>query len=371
MEASELELQTKPIVTIERLSSYWEMKRVQHFRGKSSLRSWFSREEASESREKTVKSCDSGTSQKSIALVDVSLEFNLGKLYCLVGAVGSGKSALLQTLAGELLPASGTVERRASSIAYASQDPWIMDGTVRENVIMGLPFDAVRYHEILMACGLGHDLQQFHSGDETIVGDRGVQCSGGQRARIGLARALYRNADMILLDDPLSAVDSKVGKLIFQSAIKELCVRRGKCVVLATHQHQLLVDETCILMNHGGVRCVGSYEECVHASGGLLKQGAPSEDLCESKCAEASLAEPPQTDGRRQARNNNQENARHAETTRQGEVETETWLAYVKALGGFPVVLGLLLLFAVTQGALLVTIAFIGKWAELPEQVCS
>lgn len=110
-------------------------------------------------------------------------------------------------LAGELPPSSGTLKRKQGkkSIAYAPQDPWIMDGTVRENILLGKPLDTDFYNAIVEACGLNVDFAQLRDGEETIVGDRGVQLSGGQRARIALARAFYRDADIMLLDDPLSA----------------------------------------------------------------------------------------------------------------------------------------------------------------------
>ena len=141
----------------------------------------------------------------TIAVEGISAEFRYGQLTCIVGKVGSGKSALLLALAGELSNHQGEISRNYSSLAYASQDPWIMNGTVKENIVMGESFDPQYYREVVEACQLDHGLLQFSNGDETLVGDRGIQCSGGQRARIGLARALYRNPDVLLLDDPLSA----------------------------------------------------------------------------------------------------------------------------------------------------------------------
>merc|ERR1712091_390002 len=118
---------------------------------------------------------------------------------------------------------------------------------------MGSCYDVQKYTDIVKACGLDQDFHQFMNGDETIVGDKGVQCSGGQRARIGLARALYRDANVLLLDDPLAAVDSRVGRLIFYSAIQGLALKQGKCVVLVTHQHQYIGESRCILMNNGKI----------------------------------------------------------------------------------------------------------------------
>ena len=164
----------------------------------------------------------------------------MGELTAVIGAVGSGKSALLQAMIKELPVSSGKIQRHYQSLSYAAQDPWIMDGTVRENILMGLELDPDWYQQVVTACGLRLDIQQLLHGDRTILGDRGVQCSGGQRARIGLARAIYRNTDVLVADDPLSAVDAKVGRQIYQEALQGLMVARGKCVILATHQHQFV-----------------------------------------------------------------------------------------------------------------------------------
>jgi ATP-binding cassette subfamily C (CFTR/MRP) protein 4 len=172
----------------------------------------------------------------------------------------------LQALVEELPVSSGTITRRYGSLAYASQDPWVMDGTVKENITMGIAVDEKWYNQVVEACGLKMDFQQLRDGDQTIVGDRGVQCSGGQRARIGLARSVYRDPDVLVLDDPLSAVDAKVGRQLFQEAILGLMVKRGKCVILATHQHQYVNDSRCVLVVQGRVGCEGSYEDCVQGT---------------------------------------------------------------------------------------------------------
>jgi len=121
---------------------------------------------------------------KPAALKNVSLDFKRNSLTCIVGSVGSGKSALIHALAGELLPHNGTIEYlRKDSLSYAPQDPWIMNGTIRVNILMGRSYDPEFYRSVCDACGLAQDFGQFVAGDETIVGDRGVQISGGQRAR--------------------------------------------------------------------------------------------------------------------------------------------------------------------------------------------
>jgi len=318
-----------------------------------------------------------------VALNGVDIEFQMGQLTCIIGAVGSGKSAFISMLAGELPLSKGALKRRAgSTIAYAPQDPWIMDGTVKENILLGLPYDAEFYNEVINACGLNVDLAQLRYGEETIVGDRGVQLSGGQRARIALARAFYRNTDVILLDDPLSAVDSRVGRLLFYSAILDLGLKKGKCVVLVTHQHQFIAESRCVIMSEGKIACVGTYQECVDASGGSLSfamQNNSSNDLAKLASAPQDQEEEKKDDDAAESAKNplkdgnsiaaDREKNDHKETSQVGEVKLDTFLNYLKAMpGGLYTSFFMLILFIVTQGSVLACIAAVGRWSEVPPE---
>ena len=152
-------------------------------------------------------------------LRSVSLKATCGQLVGITGSVGSGKTSLLMTFLGELPVFSGQVTC-IGKMAYVSQTPWVYSGTVRENIVFGLPFIEEKYNKIVEVCDLGKDITSFPKGDQTEIGQRGVILSGGQRARVSLARALYSDADIYLLDDPLSAVDAKVGKHLFNRCIK-------------------------------------------------------------------------------------------------------------------------------------------------------
>jgi ATP-binding cassette subfamily C (CFTR/MRP) protein 4 len=308
------------------------------------------------------------SSSSVLALENIDLELKLGELTCIIGSVGGGKSALIQALAGELPPQTGTIERNYSKLAYASQDPWIMDGTVRENILCGAAFDESWYNEVVASCGLAVDFQQFRNKDATIVGDRGVQCSGGQRARIGLARALYRDADVLLLDDPLSAVDSKVSRLIFYSAIQDLGVKRGKCVVLATHQHQFIGEARCILMAKGRIQLLGSYTECVAVSEGkILVAAHTSDDRAQQTVKHKEVGPSNQFEEKVEEVAEDivtSSDNDHLEKRKTGLLQFETYIIYAKAMGGVFIGCLLFLLFTATQGTLLVCIAALGKWAE-------
>ena len=320
-----------------------------------------------------------------VALCDISMTLRREKLYCVIGKVGSGKSALLQTLAGELPVSCGTVNRKYRSLAYATQDPWIMDGSVRENVIMGLAFEEDWYQTVVSVCGLGPDIQGFVHGDRTVVGDRGVQCSGGQKARIGLARALYRDAEVLLLDDPLSAVDAKVARSIYYSAIQDLAIqRRKKCVVLVTHQHQFVGDSAvrCILLDNGQLLCAGSFAECVEASNGEISDAMQTNKAEETPALENSTS----TDDSNAMKNNKGRTDKNAQNEEQNEnyaeirdaaqsekrvvgiVRLSTWIAYGNAVGGVFVCLFFFFTFAATQSCLLLNIVQIGNWAARPAE---
>lgn len=307
------------------------------------------------------------------ALKDVTVHFNTASLTCVIGAVGSGKSALVQMIAGELTYSSGVLQRaKNNTVAYAPQDPWIMDGSIKENILMGLDLVPEFYERVVTACGLNVDMAQLRGGENTIVGDRGVQLSGGQRSRIALARVFYRDADVLLLDDPLSAVDSKVGRgLVY--AISKLAVDRGKCVILVTHQHQYIGDNRCVLMDGGRITCVGSYQDCLHASNGKMTFKAQHPSAPDLEKLDKSKDEVKDTapDNVKRGDEASDEPAQdgvddHKELSKVGVVGRDTFLNYLQAMpGGIMTGWLMMLLFTATQGSVLGTVAFIGMWSEM------
>ena len=154
-----------------------------------------------------------------------------------VGRVGSGKTSLLASLLGETHIRGGSLQRRGR-VAYVEQEPCIFSDSIRNNILFGLPLDEERLAEVIRVCQLEPDLAQLAHGIDTEIGERGVNISGGQRARISLARACYSDADIYLLDDPLSAVDPPVAEKLFSLCIQGLL--REKAVLLVTHQTSFL-----------------------------------------------------------------------------------------------------------------------------------
>lgn len=178
-------------------------------------------------------------------LNNISLEIKPGSLCAVVGNVGSGKSSLLQLLLKEMPLKSGRVEA-VGTISYAAQEPWLFLSSVRNNILFGNEYNKSRYKNVVEVCALQTDFDSLPHSDKTLVGERGVSLSGGQRARINLARAVYRQADVYLFDDPLSAVDARVSKHLFEKCIRGYL--NGKTRILATHQLHFLKDCDLILI---------------------------------------------------------------------------------------------------------------------------
>ena len=193
-------------------------------------------------------------------LDDVTLNFHGNKLIVITGAVGSGKSSLLTAILGELEVETGGQKLIGGSISYVPQTPWLFSGTIVQNILFGRPFSQADYQQTVDACALEADFHLLPDGDNTFIGERGVSLSGGQQSRINLARAVYSGADIFLLDDPLSAVDARVGRHIFERCI--LGHLSDTLRILVTHRVEYFQHaDSIVVLQNGRVRCQGKYEE--------------------------------------------------------------------------------------------------------------
>ncbi|KAM3932947.1 MIT domain-containing protein 1 isoform 2-T3 [Leptodactylus fuscus] len=198
-------------------------------------------------------------SMGSPVLLNISFSLQKGKLVGICGGVGCGKSSLLLSILGQMTLLEGTVSVR-SSVAYAAQQAWIFNASLRENILFGEEYDEEKYKRTLEACCLHPDIQSLPNGDLTEIGERGVNLSGGQRQRISLARALFSSSSLILLDDPLSAVDVYVGAELFSKAIKT--GMKSRSVLFVTHQLQYLAEcDEVLYLKDGHIAEQGTHEE--------------------------------------------------------------------------------------------------------------
>ncbi|XP_023680821.2 ATP-binding cassette sub-family C member 10 [Paramormyrops kingsleyae] len=204
-----------------------------------------------------------GSSPNSSQLLqNINITIKKGSLVAVVGKVGCGKSTLLAAVVGELTRCGGAVyvEGRENGFAIAAQEPWIQHGSVRDNILFGKEYRSRLYQAVLEACALSEDLSILPSGDLTEVGENGVTLSGGQKARLALARAIYMEKDIYLLDDPLAAVDADVAKHLLEKCV--LGILKHKTRIICTHRIEFLhrVDAV-VLMDNGTVVKIGSPEE--------------------------------------------------------------------------------------------------------------
>jgi ATP-binding cassette subfamily C (CFTR/MRP) protein 1 len=188
-------------------------------------------------------------------LRDINFTATKGSLSCILGRVGSGKSSFLQAVLGELYKREGEVVLRGST-AYVSQQYFIMNASIRDNIIFGHRYDPEFYQRTVRACALLEDFDHLPDGDETQVGEKGISLSGGQKARVTLARAVYARADIYLLDDPLSAVDQHVGKHLIENVFGPKGVLSGKTRIMATNSIPVLREADRITLIQGNL-CTG------------------------------------------------------------------------------------------------------------------
>ncbi|XP_020802461.1 probable multidrug resistance-associated protein lethal(2)03659 [Drosophila serrata] len=287
----------------------------------------------------------------------------------IVGNVGSGKSTLLHAILGEIELMQGRVEIHGR-ISYAAQQPWVFQGSIRENILFVEPYEEHRYRAVVHACQLERDLELLPRGDATVVGERGISLSGGQKARIALARACYRQADIYLFDDPLAAVDAQVGKLLMDKCFHRLLA--GKMRILITHHVQLLKSvDHLLLLEAGHLTQQGSYEQLkdIITHHAALDLEAIEEDKIQVKRVLSQVDRTSKlSKGEEEASNALEMDAdANNEQQLQGAVSYETYKAYFRALGAPFLACLVLSLFVFARGCQALMDIFISRWATWEE----
>ncbi|KAF9918677.1 Multidrug resistance-associated protein 1 [Lobosporangium transversale] len=209
--------------------------------------------------------------QQRATLCDINLEVPYGYLTAIMGRVGQGKSSLLSAIIGEMYKEKGTVKLNGR-VAYVAQEAWIMNCSVKDNILFGKPLDQERYEQVLRACSLTQDLEMLPAGDQTEIGERGINLSGGQKQRVSLARSAYQDADIYLMDDPLSAVDAHVDQHLWNNLIGPNGLLKDKTRLLVTHGiHHLPEMDHIVVIKDGLIVEQGQYADLM-TSGALFAQ---------------------------------------------------------------------------------------------------
>jgi ABC-type multidrug transport system fused ATPase/permease subunit len=259
-------LQSFPLA-IEKLSEVWvAIKRIDGFMRMTIKQQQMQASPNGEQEKKgrvVMRDASFSWSIDKTCLSLLNIDIEPGALVIITGSVGSGKSSFLTAILGEMNLINGQIYVNHNSFSYAAQSSWIFADTLRANILLGKPLDEQRYSNVLRACCLDIDLSLFGpSGDLTMIGERGVNLSGGQKARVSLARALYIDADIYLLDDPLAAVDRTVAKKIYDQCIGPRGLISKKTRLLVTHQAKFVSDShKTILLENGRIRSQSHFDD--------------------------------------------------------------------------------------------------------------
>lgn len=339
------------------------------------------------------------TAADAFKLMDLDLKFRVGQLNVIAGSTGSGKTSLLMGLLGEMTKLKGKVylpggrsredlrpdpdTGLTESVAYCAQQAWLVNGTVKENIVFASDWDEKRYNEVIDACSLKRDLDILDAGDQTLVGEKGVTLSGGQKQRISLARALYSKARHVLLDDVLSAVDSHTAKWIFDHALNGQLMQNRTCI-LVTHNVSLCLPSAhfAVVLENGKVVAQGTADE-------IISSGKLTEDLSKSRPASRGASKAPSrapsdagseedegknthingsakgvVDGSADAKKKIPESNTQEEKKAEGGVKLSIIVMYLQAMGPWYYWLGATIAFIAAQLSSVSTNLWIRTWAN-------
>ncbi|XP_044044179.1 multidrug resistance-associated protein 4 isoform X2 [Siniperca chuatsi] len=315
------------------------------------------------------------------SLQNVSLTLNSNQLLAVIGPVGAGKSSLLSSILRELPYEKGVLKAKGQ-LTYAAQQPWVFPGTIRSNILFGKELNPQKYERVIRACALKRDLELLPDGDLTLIGDRGATLSGGQKARVNLARAVYQDADIYLLDDPLSAVDAEVGRHLFEQCICGLL--KNKPRILVTHQLQYLkAADQIVVLKEGHMVAKGTYTE-------LQQYGVDFTSLLKKE-EEDEQQQPPQdihTRDRTLSQNSvlSQTSSVHSvkdgdqlptetvqtvaeESRAQGTIGVSLYIKYLRAGGNIMILLAVILVNVLAQVAYIMQDWWLAYWADEQEKL--
>ncbi|GFF97593.1 ATP-dependent bile acid permease [Aspergillus udagawae] len=337
---------------------------------------------------------------EAFRLISMNVSFHIGKLNIIAGPTGSGKTSLLMALLGEMkllegrvhLP-GGTANRAElpvdpqtgliESVAYCAQEAWLVNATVKENIVFASPFDESRYRAVIKACALERDLSILDAGDQTMVGEKGISLSGGQKQRISLARAIYSRARHLLLDDCLSAVDSHTAKHIFREALRGPLMMNRTCV-LVTHNVALSVPQAdfVVALDNGKITAQGRPDDV--ASSGVFgedyfksrpasRASTPRLSRMPSDAGDEDTDEQPSTNGKvngssskptTQDQKGDNAQSKLTESKAVGSIKWSTIRLYLRSMGPWYYWISAALVFSLQQLGSVSTNIWIRQWAN-------
>lgn len=310
------------------------------------------------------KGDDDATEKSKPFMHGINVSIKKGSLTAIVGNVGSGKSSLLSAMLGEMECVSGHVSVNGS-FAYCPQQAWIQSSTVQENILFGQPMDISRLKRAIGAASFAADLEKLPNGVASEIAERGANLSGGQKARLSLARAIYADSDTVLLDDPLAALDPRVGRTVFHECI--LGTLHGKTRVLVTQAlHFLPQVDHVIVVDEGTVVEQGSYAQLYRANGHLRKLVDAMEKSSKGSSKKSAAAQQTKVVKKdiKRVENTPSSSITSAEDVITGSIRPETWWGYVKTAGGLTLLSAITLAMLVQQAGTVMMNQWLTWWTN-------
>ena len=327
--------------------------------------------------ERVNTSGDKDENDYKLTLNKINLKVQRGKLVGILGHVGAGKSSILQAILRELPIESGKMTIKGK-ISFAPQEAWVFSGSIRQNILFGCEMDKSRYDKVVTACALNKDFEMFQHGDMTLIGERGSSLSGGQKARLSLARSLYRDAELYLFDDPLSAVDAHVGKHLFDECLSRsgFLGKQNSTRILVTHQvHFLKSADWLVLMKDGKIEKQGYAHEILEDEKNINEIAEEVETFRRRSLSRSSSnsatsvkstdeKEDDQEDG---AEEKEEEVQKNVEESSKGKIKGNVAMNYLKAGGNIFKISFVFFLFLLTQAIASASDYFVGFWTHQEE----
>ncbi|KAJ3191779.1 hypothetical protein HK101_007416 [Irineochytrium annulatum] len=321
------------------------------------------------------------SAESQFQLHDINITIRKGSLTAIVGSVGCGKTTLLAGILGEVNKIQGQVHV-TGNVAYCTQQPWIRTGTVEDNILFGQPLDVQKLRKVVMRTQMQDDIDSFSHGFQTEIGEKGVNLSGGQKARIAVARAAYSNAEIVILDDPLAALDQTVSRAVFEDCIQHELHNRTR--IITTHKRDVLAEcDHIIYMQNGRILHQGTFPalmatdefaEYMMAAVDLEddvpqgpKQGASGEKkkMTRADTLRRLRNNQPGRSREMQKKKEEEDSAFALEDRETGSVKWSTYKSYILGAGGWPIVVALVTLLLVYQGATIIMNQWLTWWTDV------
>lgn len=351
------------LISYKRIQDFFQCRDISAYIQRGSIDYAIDINNASFSWEASQQSTSGELHETKSILKDISIKVKRGELVAVVGKVGSGKSSIIQALIQNMnliKTSESSYVSISGKVAYVSQEAWIQNTTIKKNILFGSDENKEKYEHVLKVCQLDDDLKILPAGDSTEIGEKGINLSGGQKTRVAIARAVYSDSDIFLMDDPLSAVDAHVGAAIFHSCFRGFLA--GKTILLVTNNQQFLpFADTIVMLSDGKVVETGSYEQLVQLNGFFKNSFLVEVNEGKNKQEEQKKDE---SEGEKKTESKNGKKIIEDEDRAFGSVDRSVYKTYIEYSGGSLMFVLVVFFMICWQADRMYTDLYLSEWTD-------